>query len=561
MAIRLSVGTRFYVVSGVSALLLAVTAGVGLWAAGEQGAQLANVVVTSTALRNHMEADMMHDALRADVILALRDGMSSDKPTARKEVEADVAEHVANFQDALAANTKLALGADVKAALAEVAPKLDPYIAGAQKITEEAFDDPIKANADFPAFIGEFKALETAMGDVSERIEAAVAQAQDRAAAMANIATISILVAAAAGVLLLMFCAAALVRSIVRPTVAMTNAMSKLAQGDMAVDVPARERGDEIGRMAAAVQVFKDNAIKAAELAETTRQEQQAKEARAKRLEQLSGQFDRSVSSLLQEVEAAMSAMKEMAGSMAQAATETSSKSGAVTEAAQSASSNVNTVASATEELAASVGEIGTRVHRSTEIAQKAVQEAGHTNGTVQGLAAAAQKIGEVVNLINDIASQTNLLALNATIEAARAGEAGKGFAVVASEVKNLATQTAKATEDIGAQIGDIQKVSADAVTAIGGIGSTIAKISEIATEISAAVEQQSAATKEIARNVQAAANGTQQVTGNISAVSAAAQQTGSSAQQMLTSIEQLAGRAQALGQTVSRFLEDVRAA
>jgi methyl-accepting chemotaxis protein len=266
MAVRFSVGTRFYVVSGLSALLLALTAGVGLWVAGEQEAQLADVVVTSTALRNHMEADMMHDALRADVISALRDGMSGDA-AARQEVESDLKEHVANFHDALNANAKLALGADVKSALADVAPKLDAYIAGAQKITKEAFEDPTAANADFPSFIEEFKALEKAMGGVSEKIETAVGDAQNQAGTMAHIATISILVAAAAGVLILLLCAAALVRSIVRPTVAMTNAMSRLAQGDMAVEVPARERQDEIGRMAAAVQVFKENAIKATGLA------------------------------------------------------------------------------------------------------------------------------------------------------------------------------------------------------------------------------------------------------------------------------------------------------
>ncbi|MFZ5791314.1 MAG: methyl-accepting chemotaxis protein [Pseudomonadota bacterium] len=546
--------------SAFSALLLASVGGVGLWVSTQQQAQFAAVVTTSTALSNTLRIDKVRHALRTDLVAAMREGARGGYAQ-REGIEKDVGKQIGIVKAAIESNARLDLAPDIAASLADLTPRLEAFAKATQENVALAFDDPIQADNNFPGFVKAFDDIEAAMAAVDRKIEASVAAAQGNAGKMARIAMTAILIASGIGIVLLLLSAAGLVRTVVRPTVAMTEAMGKLAGGDVTVEIPARERRDEIGRMAAAVQVFKDNAVRAAELAETTRREQEAKAARAQRLEALSRRFDENVTGLLQEVNAATDGMKAMAEAMTTATAETSARSAAVSEAAQSAAANVGTVASAADELAASVGEIGTRVQRSTDIAQQAVEEASHTNGTVQGLAAAAQKIGEVVNLINDIAAQTNLLALNATIEAARAGEAGKGFAVVASEVKNLANQTAKATEEIAAQIADIQTVSGEAVTAIGGIGSTIGKISEIATEIAAAIEQQSAATQEIARNVQAAATGTQAVTGHIGGVSAAAGQTGQSAQQMLASIERLAERAGALGQTVSAFLEEVRAA
>jgi len=254
-------------------------------------------------------------------------------------------------------------------------------------------------------------------------------------------------------------------------------------------------------------------------------------------------------------VASASAEMEASAQSMSATAEETNRQASAVAAASEEASTNVQTVASAAEELSSSISEISRQVTQSSEVARKAVEEAAKTNTTVKGLVEAAQKIGDVVNLINDIAGQTNLLALNATIEAARAGEAGKGFAVVASEVKSLATQTAKATEDIGRQIGAIQGATNDAVNAIHGIGQTIEEIAKIASNISAAVEEQGSATQEIARNVQQASVGTQEVSSNITGVTRAATDTGSAAGQVLTAAQELARQGDALKKEVESFL------
>ncbi|MFC3226693.1 methyl-accepting chemotaxis protein [Marinibaculum pumilum] len=392
---------------------------------------------------------------------------------------------------------------------------------------------------------------------------AAAIRSQARSDLAEDRAGIEILVLALSAAILLLALAGGLLigRSISRPVVAMTGAMRQLAEGDKTTEIPAQDRRDEVGAMASAVQVFKENMIRNEEMAAEQARERAAREARAQRIESLTGTFDQAVAAMLGALGSAAEDMQSTASSMSSTAEETNRQAGAVASASEEASANVQTVATAAEELAASIREISRQVAQSAAIAAQASEDAIRTNAQVDGLAQAAQKIGEVIGLIQDIAEQTNLLALNATIEAARAGEAGKGFAVVASEVKNLATQTARATEQIGRQITGIQSETNEAVGAIQGIGRTIGEINEIATTIASAVEEQGAATQEISRNVQEAARGTQEVSSNIAGVTRAAADTGSAAEQVNTSAGNLAGQSDRLRDAVEAFLNGVRAA
>jgi len=346
-----------------------------------------------------------------------------------------------------------------------------------------------------------------------------------------------------------------------RPIQAMTGTMTRLAGKDMAVEIPATDHKDEVGDMAKAVQVFKDNMIEADRLAEEQRKAQEAQIARAKRVEDLCKAFDATSTEAVKSVASAATELESASEAMSATAEQTTRQSSAVAAASEQASANVQTVASAAEELTNSISEISRQVSQASQIASGAVRQAEETNVKVQGLAQAANKIGEVVALITDIAEQTNLLALNATIEAARAGDAGKGFAVVASEVKNLANQTAKATDEIGAQIAGVQTSTREAVAAIEAIVKTITEIDSISASIASAVEEQGAATQEIARNVEQAASGTQEVTSNIAGVSQAANDTGSAATQIQGASAELSRQSESLRTEVEKFLVNVRAA
>ena len=325
-----------------------------------------------------------------------------------------------------------------------------------------------------------------------------------------------------------------LLLGVIGPVVRITNAATQISEGKLHITIPSLGRSDEIGALAKAVDMFQENALKVEQMqAEQKKLEADAIAEKKRAMNALADSFQASVGGIVNTVASATTEMMTNAQSLSSTAVETSRQSTAVAAASGQASANVQTVAAVTEELSASVAEIARQVAKSSQIAQAAVNEAAATNNAVNGLAESAQKIGAVVQLINDIASQTNLLALNATIEAARAGDAGNGFAVVASEVKNLAAQTATATENIGAQIAAIQFATAASVEAIGGIGGTIHELSEISGSIASAVEEQGAAIREIARSIQEAAVGTNEVSTNIEVVTRAASETGQSAGQL----------------------------
>ena len=351
-------------------------------------------------------------------------------------------------------------------------------------------------------------------------------------------------------------------RSITRPLSSLRGTMLRLAEGDTSVEIPGLNRADEVGSMASAVEVFKRNSTEAARLrAEQEAQKQQTEQERRRTLLDLGTRFETRVGGIVEGVASAAAELQTTAKTMANSADDTARQSTTVAAAAEQASQNVQTVASAAEELSASIREISQQVVHVGAMINESVQQAVASNEQVTVLTASAEKIGDVVRIISGIAGQTNLLALNATIEAARAGDAGKGFAVVASEVKALANQTAKATDEIAQQISAIQAATHISAASIRSVTETIAKVSETATAIASAVEQQGAATQEISRNVLQAAQGTQGVSSTIVGVNRTAQETGSAATQMLASAGELARNGDALKAHVQGFLQEVRSA
>jgi methyl-accepting chemotaxis protein len=342
----------------------------------------------------------------------------------------------------------------------------------------------------------------------------------------------------------------------------MADVVNRLASGDTAVTVPGAGRGDEVGAIARSIEVFRGNLIETEKLkAEQESMKTHSEAERRREIREMADRFDANVGRIVEDVASAATGLRTTAEAMTASCDETSQRSTSVASSATLATQSVQTVAAATEELSASIKDISQQVSRVSGMITDAVSQAGQSNEKVQGLTAAAQKIGDVVKIIADIASQTNLLALNATIEAARAGDAGRGFAVVASEVKALADQTAKATDEIAGQVKAIQEATMSSAQSIQGIAQTIGAVSDTATAIAAAVEQQGAATLEIARNAQEATRGTQEVSSSIASIDTNSRKAGSDASGVLASANQLSENGSVLRQQVETFLREVRAA
>jgi methyl-accepting chemotaxis protein len=449
----------------------------------------------------------------------------------------------------------------------DLAALLPAVKAGVAKYSE-AFDktapslllvDELYYKAVTPLIVKVIADMDTAKASIGEHFANATHEAQDR---IVSTITMQETVAGAA-VLFGMLIAFLIARGIIGPLSGLTSGMKELAGGNFGVVLAGLERKDEVGDMAQAVETFKVKAEEKARMeaeAKVTQDQVAARQRRADMIK-LADDFEGAVGEIIETVSSASTELEASASTLTSTAARSQELTTVVAAASEEASTNVQSVASATEELTSSVNEISRQVQESARMANEAVDQARQTNDRVGELSKAAARIGDVVELINTIAGQTNLLALNATIEAARAGEAGRGFAVVASEVKALAEQTAKATGEIGQQIGGIQAATQESVGAIRQISGTIEKLSEISSTIAAAVEEQGAATQEISRNVQQAAQGTQQVSSNISDVQRGASETGSASSQVLSSAQSLSSESNRLKLEVDKFLASVRAA
>jgi methyl-accepting chemotaxis protein len=523
--------------------------------AGEWDTQLHKMLesrgVAGTDIEPHLRAaDTAQDAVSASGWRFFVTGELNQRDIIRRETATATGE--------LAKARKLADDASLASAIDALTPKLQALVAA----TEEAIvaDDAKSA-------VSKTKTVPIA-NQTAQQLREAVQVMQTSMAAAKTETNDTLLWAGRIGfgfgtaiIVVLIGSALFSFAGIARPMTRLNEAMAKMAAGDLAVSIPGASRGDEIGDIAKTIAVIRNNAeAKAHAEAEATRhQESLAAEQRQRDMNRLADQFEGAIGEIVETVSSASTELEASASTLTSTAVRSQQMATVVAAASEEASTNVQAVASATEEMSSSVNEISRQVQDSARIAGEAVDQARKTNDRVGELAKAASRIGDVVELINTIAGQTNLLALNATIEAARAGEAGRGFAVVASEVKALAEQTAKATGEIGQQITGIQAATQDSVDAIKEISDTISKMSEIASTIASAVEEQGAATQEISRNVQQAAQGTQQVSSNIADVQRGAAETGSASGQVLSAAQTLSRDSNRLNDEVSRFLRSVR--
>ena len=509
-----------------STILAGVVGGAATWMLSET---LKRTTDVGDVLRNHLEADMMHDALRSDVLASL----AATNPAyglSVEDVKADLNEHVEHFRDMIETNAVLTHGNELESVIQAVKPDLEKYVETATKLIETSVVDEQAALAMLPGFFDDFRTLETAMSDASDKITDVSTRAVTDAGALGFMSEIAMLVASllAVGTVIVIVIGAR--RQVVKPIVDITAAMDKLAAGDTSVQAPHAKREDEIGRMAAALSKFRENAVNRNALEASQRTQEAERAARSRRVEALASGF-------ADQLAASLSTLR------------------------QSANANVQTIAAATTQLSASIQEIATRMSESARSAEMAASQGAAAGATAQQLADSARSIDEIVSVIGSVAEQTNLLALNATIEAARAGEMGRGFAVVASEVKGLASQTSRATEDVSRRISEIQGISNRSTGQLGEVVKLIEQMKQLSVAVAAAAEEQSSATNSIAENVNSAASRSEEARVSVAAMSSVTAKTREatdSVQSSARAVEELTERLSAVARD---FLEKLKAA
>jgi methyl-accepting chemotaxis protein len=563
---------------GVLLAILCINAGITLWKLDVIGAEIADVAEIDVPLTGHVsEATVaqLDQSIMFERVLRLAPGAAADthlreimkqslsqyeESNLRSEEELEAARHLAQ-KGIAAAHSKLQreelenvlsqldLATKQHETFASHVVEIFAKVEGgdfssAEEMVESVEQEQDRLNAVLRSLTAELESFTTA---ASEQAEA------DEKSAV-NLLVIITAIGFAVGVGL----GWVLANGLTGPLSRAVKTVRALAEGDTSVELRVDTK-DEVGELAETIEVFRQTTIKANTLAQQQAAEEIRKKERLERQAELTKNFDRKIGTVLETVAAAAAEMQSTANSLRSTAERTTSQASAVAAASQEASTNVQTVAAAAEELSNAIAEISNQVNQSTAVAQGAGTQAEDTDREMKNLDETAQRIGEIIALISDIAEQTNLLALNATIEAARAGEYGKGFAVVASEVKSLANQTAKATEDITRQIGEMQSATTSAVGKINQVNTTISRINQISTGIASAVEEQTAATQEIARNVEQAAAGTAEVDKNIAGVSTAATETGSSSEDVLEAAGELSRQADTMKIEVQAFLDGIR--
>ncbi|PIR31888.1 MAG: hypothetical protein COV36_06300 [Alphaproteobacteria bacterium CG11_big_fil_rev_8_21_14_0_20_44_7] len=552
--------SKFTIVGLITFALVVVLAVESYMASLDSRRDASQLLSISAIIQRHMEGDMMHDAIRGDVLGAILAGLKSDRLGVKQAGE-DLNEHYSKFKENLLVNKDEELPEDIKSIFGTALEALENYNNSAKKVISNVSDGKGYEYA-LKSFEDKFEAMEAENEAISDKISIWAEEEEERSSTSAQVFEKLVLICSALACLAALFLPIFAWRKVFVPLRKVTATMEKMAGGDYEVEISGENRKDEIGDIAKAAIVFKNNGLDRIRLEQEQKEaEKRAEIDKRKAMNDLADRFQSKVQSIIQTVAAAATEMSATTENMVTMINSAADKSSDATMASENTASNVSSVASASEELSASVREISDQVQKSSQSARDTLDKTNLADQSVNSLKESTETIGEVIGLIDDIAGQINLLALNATIESARAGEAGKGFAVVANEVKNLASQTVKATEDISKRIESMKNASSEVIASLVGIKSSVESVNEYAGGIASAVEEQSSTTKEISSNMQTAAEGTQVISDNLRDVSATSSSASTAANEVFDASVELSHQAENLAKEVDEFIAEIRGA